>query len=640
MNSPLTLRGQTFRNRIFMANHGQGLAQESDRLEFYRLRAQAGVAMFVTEAYAVVLPTQRPPARTGADDSCIPKVRAIVETCRAHGAGVVAQILHQTHGTAYGPDGVYEMRYAPSDQPDELYRVMPREIRHDEILELVEQFGHTADRMRRAGVNGVEINVAGYLHWLFLGEKFNHREDEFGGSFEGRMRFLDLTLREMRRRVGEDLILGVRLSGNEGEPGGALSSEILDICHYLDEHGLVDYISLRAGSKDTMEGAPWIVPSMHTPSAYAGGPAKELKKRINTAVFVTGRINTPELAEELVAQGGIAMIGMVRALLADPLFVEKAAAGRGEDIRACIGCNQACIGHFDRNRSISCIQHPQSGRETRYPTRIPLADERRRVVVVGGGPAGMKAASVAAQRGHDVTLFDAGKQLGGQAQLAQSLPGRAEFGGLITNLQSELLRFGADIRRQEATGEDIRALSPDAVILATGSLPYAPPLEGDFQDMSVHANDVVSGQAKVGGSVVIADWRCDWVGIGVAEMLQAQGRRVRLCVNGETAGELLDRITRYHAIGRLHRAGVEILPYLSIFGADSGTVYFQHIITRDAVVLEDVDTLVLASGMRRHDPLAQELRDFGPALHLVGDCLTPRTAEEAIYDGFRAAMAV
>lgn len=261
-------------------------------------------------------------------------------------------------------------------------------------------------------------------------------------------------------------------------------------------------------------------------------------------------------------------------------------------------------------------------------------------MIIGGGPAGLKAAAVAAQRGHLVTLHERESQTGGQARLAQLLPKRAEFGGIVTNLTREAERHGAVIRRRsEVTRETLLAERPDAVILATGSRPHMPPFEGEARQI-VHAVEVLSGAASVGARVVVYDWMGDWLGSGIAEKLAAEGAHVRLAVNHHCAAASIQTYIRFETVARLHRLGVEVHPWLRLYGGDDRTAYFIHTPSREAVVMEDVDTIVLNAPNRQEDGLVAELDALGIAYTLVGDALSPRTAEEAVYEGLKAGLAV
>jgi NADPH-dependent 2,4-dienoyl-CoA reductase/sulfur reductase-like enzyme len=322
-------------------------------------------------------------------------------------------------------------------------------------------------------------------------------------------------------------------------------------------------------------------------------------------------------------------------------MANKAREGLTDDIRACIGCNQACIGHFQLGLPISCIQYPESGRELLYAVK-PKARGAKKVLVAGGGPAGLKAAAVAAERGHEVTLYERERLLGGQALVAQLLPGRAEFGGIVTNLTREAERAGARIVKGRAvTKELVAAEGPDALILATGSRPQAPPIEGGERASNiVHAREVLTGQAATGASVVIYDWLADWIGAGVAEKLAQSGVHVRLAVNGICPAVNIQNYIRDVYIAKLHRLGVTVLPMMRLFGIDGTTAYFLHTAAQEAVVMENVDTLVLACPNAPEDSLAGEITSLVENIHIIGDCLAARTAEEAVFEGLKAGMAV
>ena len=352
--------------------------------------------------------------------------------------------------------------------------------------------------------------------------------------------------------------------------------------------------------------------------------------------MVGARINQPQIAEQILEDGQADLCGMVRAHICDPELANKARQGRADEIRACIACNQACIGHGAGEFGISCIQRPETGRERMYGKRRPAAPARR-VMVVGGGPAGMKMAAVAAERGHQVTLYERTTRLGGQALLAQLLPGRAEFGGIVTNLSREVELAGVEVvKAVDVSAEEVMRTAPDVVVLATGAEQSVPVIEGGDEAHIVDAWSVVSDQANIGAKVVIADWRCDWIGLGVAEKLARAGCHVRLAVNGAVPGEGIHFITRDTWIGKLHELGVEMIPFARLFGAHADSVYLQHTVSQQAIVLEEVDTLVTVSANPRSAALAEELTgETDIELHLIGDCLSPRTAEEAVLEGLK-----
>ena len=334
------------------------------------------------------------------------------------------------------------------------------------------------------------------------------------------------------------------------------------------------------------------------------------------------------------------MCGMARAMISDPDMPNKARSGKTNDIRACIGCNQSCIGHFQQGVPISCIQHPLSGRELTLGAH-PKAATPRNILVAGGGPGGMKAAAVAAERGHRVTLCEQTGQLGGQVLLAQTLPGRAEFGVLVDNLKREMELAGVTVLLNTAVDAVlVEDGKPDAVILATGATPFRSDAEISDATHAVEAWQILRGEANPGSSVVIADWRCDWIGMGLAEKLAQEGCHVRLAVDGTHAGQNLQSYLRDHWAGKLHRLGVEVIPYARLFGADGDTAWFHHTASGDPIVCEGMDTLVLSQGHQPVTGLEESLRALDLEMHLVGDCLSPRSAEEAIHEGLMVARAV
>lgn len=644
--SPLRLRGHVLKNRIFSTGHMAVMLQDgypTDRMvAYHQAKAMGGAALTIIEA-ARAHPSgdSGRPAIRAYDDACIPGYRRLAEACHAYDCKVFGQLSHPGREMTVAADGTHALAYAPSAVPNERFHVMPREMPTSLIAEIIGGFESAAGRLRMAGLDGVEIVAShGYLLGQFLNPRVNLRQDAYGGSFDKRLRFLREVLDATRRGAGEAMIVGVRLSGEEKDHDGLEQVEMLNVAEALAVGNALDYLNVTAGTSAGLAGSTHIVPPMAYEAAYTAPLAAAVRKRVTKLVFVAGRINQPQIAEAVLSSGQADMCGMTRALISDPGMPSKARAGRFDDIRACVACNQACIGHMLNAVPISCIQHPETGRELEFG-KVRPADVPAKVLVVGGGPAGMKAASIAATRGHDVSLYEATAELGGQVKLAQQLPGRAEFGGVITNLSREVERAGVDVRLKTCVTRDlIERIRPAAVIVATGATPYAPSIDGQGDAHVVTAWQVLRGEANVGSRAVIADWRCDWIGLGLAEKLARNGCHVRLAVNGMMAGQTIPQYARDKWLGDLHRLGVEIIPHVRLYGADGEDAFFQHTLSGEAVILRDVDTLVTALGHRAQTSLENDLIGWIGEVHVVGDCLCPRTVEEAVLEGLRAGTAL
>ena len=645
--SPIRLRNLEIRNRILSTGHQTYLAAKGglpgeDFIAYHEARAKGGAGLIVVEA-ARFHPTgfTDSPELIVASDDCIASLACLADRVHRHGARIFGQLSHSGRVTKRIMGGLRGVAYAPSVVPDHRFHTMPRALPLAMIEELIAEAGNAARRFGEAGFDGIELLAShGLLISDFLNPRNNQRTDAYGGSFEKRLRFLTDLLAIVRKTLGEGPVLGIRISADEVEPGGLDQGEVIAVCKALKALGAIDYVNTTYGSMQGLGGSVHVVPPMEIPHAYVAPQAGTLRAAVGLPVFVAGRINQPQIAEAVLAAGQADMCGMTRAMISDPEMANKARDGRVDDIRACIGCNQACIGHYHMGYAISCIQNPATGREVRYGGTHKAAVFKR-VFVAGGGPAGMKAAITAAERGHRVTLFEAKPRLGGQVLLAQLLPERAEFGGLATNLQHEMKMAGVEVRLNAAvSAELVLREAPDAVIIATGAHPYRPAIEGAEDAHVVDAWAVLEGRANTGGRVLVADWRCDWVGMGLAEKLAREGRHVRLAVTGTCAGQNLQPYLRDHMAGKLHKLGVEVIPYARLFGVDADTAYMSHIVTGEPILAHEVETVVLALGHQPDTSLEDALAPLGVPLQCVGDCLAPRSAEEAVYEGMLAGLAV
>lgn len=639
--SPLRIGPVILRNRIVSSAHDTVMTKEgqvTDQLVAYHTaRAEGGVGLIVLQA-AGVHETARYTSHVlmASDDSCIAGYHRLAEAVHPFGTMLFGQLFHPGR-EVMDPleDGSAQVPVAPSAVPQERFHVMPRALRLDEVRAIVNGYADAAGRLEQAGLDGVEIVAShGYLPAQFLNPAVNRREDDYGGSAENRARFLHEVVQAVRARVGHRIAVGLRLSIGERDPAGLDEQTALDACSRLAAEKALDYVSVTVGTSATLAGSDHIVPDMSWANGYVAPEAKRVRDVVGgIPVLVAGRINQPQEAERILTDGSADACVMTRALISDPTMPTLAREGRVEDIRACIACNQACIGHFHAGYPISCIQRPETGRELRYgkPQR---ARTSKNVLIIGAGPAGMKAASVAAHRGHRVRLCEATGRVGGQILLAERLPGRAEFGGAATNLHREVVRAGVELVLHRPMDADaVVQENADAVIVAAGARPYRPDLEVAGKCTLKDAWEVVRGGDVPPGHVVVADWRGDWVGIGVAQLLAARHHRVTLAVNSYAAGEALQQYVRDQALVACRRAKVTILPLARPYGVDDDTVYLQHTLTGEPVIIDDVTSLVLAYGHEPVTDLLNNLRDAGVPATAIGDCLTPRTVEEAVLDG-------
>ncbi|MGO9995392.1 MAG: FAD-dependent oxidoreductase [Steroidobacteraceae bacterium] len=641
---PLRIRGCTLKNRIMSTGHDTTLPVDGTVNEalvaYQEARARGGVGLIVLQVSGVH-ETARYTNHVlmATDDSAIPGYRRVAEAVHRFDTVLFAQLFHPGREIAEADGGLLSVAYAPSCVPNERFHVMPRPLKLSMIRAIVNGYGDAARRMQTAGLDGVEIVAShGYLPSQFLNPRVNLRDDGYGGDLEGRLRFLREVIADIRGKVNDKFVVGLRISGTEADEQGLTLEESQEAI--VRVAGSVDYVNITLGNSASLGGAIHIAPPMSSSPSYVAPYAASVKQRVDIPVFVAGRINQPQDAEAILVAGQADVCAMTRALICDPELPNKTRRGATEEIRACIACNQACIGHFHKGYPISCIQNPVSGRELAFG-RLSMAKVRRKVMVVGGGPAGMKAAVIAAQRGHRVTLFEAQKRLGGQALLAQMLPGRAEFGGLVTNLMHELSAAGVEVcTGARVDRPKIAKESPDVVVMATGAIPYRPRFASEGKLQIVDAWQVLNESVEPGNSVVVIDWRADWIGMGIAERLAQSGRSVRLAVTGIAAGETLPLYVRDAAVASLHKLGVKVLTYMRLYGSDSDSVYLQHITSGEAVVVDSVDTLVLCTGHAPVTDLADAIEDLCVDVRIIGDAAAPRTAEEAVYEGFRAGAEV
>ncbi len=536
-----------------VTNLGEG-ARVGDRLiAHYRRVARGGAGTIVTEALRVH-PSQQ--GRVGDapifDPASVPGFRRLAEAVHAEGAVIVAQL---NHGGRQHLGRQATTLWAPSAVACPYSGGVPHAMTAAEVREVIEGFLRSAAHARDAGMDGVEVHGAqGHLVQEFISAFSNRRTDEYGGSFENRLRFPREILRGLRERLGPRFLLGYRLGVEEFTPGGITLEDSARIARSFADEGLVDYLSLSQGNFNSIEQH---LPDRHFPPATFVEAHARVKAAVPGIPVVTcGRIETPVQAEEVLAAGKADLIGLCRALIVDPDWPAKAAAGRADEIRYCIVCNQ-CWAWVTDGRPLGCVCNPEAGRELELGELTPAAVARR-VVVVGGGPAGLEAARVAAARGHHVTVLEQSDAVGGKVRIAEEVPHHAELGRVVDFLRGQVERLGVTVRLNTEAGVDtVLAERPDVVLLATGATPVVPDVPGDDSvPVSTSAAAVLVGMLP-GEHVVVMDEDGYYWAAAVAETVALQDKKLVLVTR------FFEVLRELPAVSRI--AALRALPSLSIW---------------------------------------------------------------------------
>ena len=662
---PLDLGFTTLPNRVIMGSMHVGLEEAPDGFErmaeFYAERARGGVGLIVTGGIA---PNPEGATYTGAakltDADEVAQHKTVTDAVHAAGGRIAMQILH-TGRYAFSEESV-----APSAIKAPISAFTPRALTEDDIERTIEDFAHTAALAREAGYDGVEImGSEGYLINQFIASATNQREDRWGGSYENRIRFPLEILRRVRERVGEDFVVIYRLSMLDLVPGGSTFTEVVQLAKAVEEAG-ADIINTGIGWHEAR--VPTIATSV--PRGAYSWVTRKLMGEVSVPLVAVNRINTPEVAEQVLAEGDADMVSLARPFLADPHFVAKAAEGRSEEINTCIGCNQACLDHTFSLKITSCLVNPRACHETELvlePTRTT-----KDVAVVGAGPAGLAFAVSAAEVGHRVTLFDSAHEIGGQLNMARKVPGKEEFDETLRYYRVQLDKLGVDVRL------DTRVSAPDLrgyeeVVVATGVSPRTPDVPGIDHTKVVSYTDVLRGEVQVGEKVAIMG--AGGIGFDVAEYLTDGGEGAsqdieeffrqwgvdtdHTTVGGLTEPERPVPPRRVHLLQRktskvgkglgkttgwihrvdLRRRGVDMVAGAAYDKIDDEGL---HITVDGESRVLDVDHVVVCAGQESRRDLADELAGFGTTAHVIGgaDVAAELDAKRAIDQGTRLAAAL
>jgi 2,4-dienoyl-CoA reductase-like NADH-dependent reductase (Old Yellow Enzyme family)/thioredoxin reductase len=530
--SPYQLKHLTLRNRIIVTAHEPAYPEDGLPKARYRAyhveRARGGIAMTMTAGSGAVS-KDSPPVFNNLlvyKDEIVPWMKELTDAVHEEGAAVMIQLTHLGRRTRWDKEFWLPV-VSPSHRREASHRSFPKKIEDWDIARIVRDYADAAERMKAGGMDGIEFEAYGHLMDQFWSPATNELDAPWGGALDDRMRFSFDVLRAVRDRVGPDFLLGVRYSGDEMMAGGLTKEDGLAISRKLKESGLVDFLNVVRGHIDTDAGLTDVIPIQGMKNAPHLDFAGEIRAATNFPTFHAAKIPDVATARHAIASGKLDMVGMTRAHMADPHIVRKIIEGREDEIRPCVGANY-CLDRIYQGGAAYCIHNPATGRELSMPHIVPKAAERRKVVVVGAGPAGLEAARVAGERGHDTLVFEAAAEPGGQIRLTAQSERRREMISIVDWRMARCERLGVRFRFNAwAEAEDVLAENPDVAIVATGGMPHTDILSAG-NELVVSAWDIISGDARPGANVLVFDDAGDHAGLQAAEVIAASGARVEI----------------------------------------------------------------------------------------------------------------
>ena len=650
--SPVKIGARSLPNRIVhasMSTHYADRGRVTDRLiDYYVNRARGGASLLVSEPMAMLrwhTLASRPMAFTPENDAAFARWASAVE---AAGGLMLGQI--QDNGRSFRGGGRNDFAFGASALPDDLSWTVPHALSTDEVRRMIDEFVASSLRLARAGFAGVEISAGhGHLFHQFLSPQANHRSDAYGGDRPNRVRLLAELIEGLRAACGADFLIGMKLPGEDGIPGGIDLAEAAAITALIHATGVPDYLTWCWGAHgDTLYRH---LPDLHGPRApYIERIAQLGRAAPGMPIGALGLITDPNEAERIVRDGLADLVMLGRPLVTDPAWGAKAHAGREADIRYCVSCN-TCWHMIISGRGLLCDNNPRVGAPDEADWRPEPAAIRKRVAVVGAGIAGMEAAWVAAARGHEVTVFGASDEVGGKTRLHAALPGGGNLSSIYDHQRLRADRGGVRFALGRcAEVADILALSPDIVVLATGSAPTWPAFlpsewqgEGVFPDLREAVRMLAGVTARQPGTAVLFDEDHGAFTYDAAEMLCAKFEHVVLLTPRERIASDAALVVRQGAYARLYRLGAEIITSVRPTAESrfaEGEVTYANVHNSRPGVIEDVVLFTYATSRRPNDALAGELRQAGLTVVLVGDAYAPRSVLMATSEGYRAAMEI
>jgi mycofactocin system FadH/OYE family oxidoreductase 2 len=630
----------TLSNRFCFLAHRTNFGRKgrlNDRhIAYYRRRAQGECGLIILGELSIhpndhpwegMIETYHPDA--------LKDFQRLTDTLHASDTPVFAQLNH--HGFQSNGARTRRETWGPSAVADVVFGEVCKPMEPEDITELVDAFSEAARRVKAGGFDGIEIDMGPEsLLRQFLSPMSNHRQDEFGGSLKNRMRFAIEVINGVRGTVGSDFAVGVRLCVDERFWGGITPQESLQVAQILEASGQVDFIQATLG---TYYNLYLIMASMHTPSGFTIELAEQLKSSVKLPVIAGYQIEFPQMAEQILADGKADAAGCIRSLVCDPDMVKKIREGRPEDIRMCVRDNQGCIGRVNQSKTIGCILNPQVGDEPMTAGEACLpAEKKKKVAVIGAGPAGMEVGRIAHERGHQVTVYEREKRVGGQLNLAVKGAGRHKLGGVTRYLKHMLDKFNVPVMMGVPVTPDlIEEQKPDAVVVATGSVPVDRPYAGDYGPPGVlNVRQVLNDEYPVGEKVLFIDENSGHHATATVEYLADQSKKVDMITAELFIGiELAPLGDLYLSRQRLLQKGVTFTTDVHVDEIQGTTVKARNVFTHLPIIFEGYDTVILDTGSVVNDRLYRELKDRVQEIYRIGDCVAPRGIDMAIFEGRR-----
>ncbi|MFC0198842.1 N-methyl-L-proline N-demethylase HpbA [Paracoccus rhizosphaerae] len=665
---PYQLKHLTLRNRIMITSHEPAYPEDGmpkDRYRAYHVeRAKAGVALTMTAGSAAVSKDSPPVFNNilAYKDEVVGWMKKLTDECHEHGTAVMIQLTHLGRRTRWDKADWLPV-VSPSHEREASHRSFPKKMEDWDIQRIIKDYVDAAERMKAAGLDGLELQAYGHLMDQFWSPLTNDLDNEYGGSIDNRLRFTFDILRGIRERCGESFLLGVRYTGDECLPGGFDAQDGITISQKLKDSGLVDFLNVVRGHIDTDAGLTDVIPVQGMRNAPHLEFAGQIKKATDFPTFHAAKIPDVPTARHAIAAGLVDMIGMTRAHMADPHLVRKVIEGREDDIRPCVGANY-CLDRIYQGGLAFCLHNAATGREETMPHTIPVASEKRRVTIVGAGPAGLEAARVAAERGHEVTVFEAADEPGGQIRLTALQERRREMISIISWRMAMCEKHGVKFNFNTfADVDDVLATNPDEVIIATGGLPHTEVLsEGD--DLVCSAWDILSGDVKPGQNVLIFDDAGDHAALQAADIISATGAKVEIVTPDRSFSpevmamnlvpymrNLQGRDTTFTVTWRLRSVKRDGNQLRATLGSDYGDMTKDRVIDQVVVNhgtrpldelyfdlkplsknLGEVDYTALIAGDKQQ---VQHNEDGQFRLFRIGDAVAARNTHAAIYDALR-----